>query len=77
MMDGMEPLAAVSADELTPTIERVTATGDFHFANKNRKADLGQGKGKRQQITERLDDNVVLSAVAHVVCWKVKVWRRL
>jgi hypothetical protein len=66
MMDGIEPLAGVSADELTPAIERITAAGDFRFANKNRKADLRQGKRNGQELAVKLDDNVVLSAVAHV-----------
>jgi hypothetical protein len=65
-MDEIETFFWVSADEQTPAIERITAAGDFHFANKNRKTDLGQGKRNGQEPAVKLDDNVVLSAVAHV-----------
>jgi hypothetical protein len=66
MMDGIEPLVGVSADEPTPTIERITATGDFRSANKHRRVDLGPGKRHGQEYAVELDDSVVLSAVAHV-----------
>jgi hypothetical protein len=66
MMDGIEPLAGVSADESTPTIERITAAEDFRSANKHRKMDLRQGKRPAPECAMELDDRVVLSAIAHV-----------
>jgi DNA-binding NarL/FixJ family response regulator len=66
-MDEIEPTFGVSANEQTPAIERITAAGDFHLANKSRKSDVSQGKqnGQRQPALKP-DDNVVLSSVAQV-----------
>ena len=67
MMDEIESFSEVSADEQTPAVERITAAGDFHLANKSGKSDLSQDKrnGPRQHAVEP-DDNVVLSPVAQV-----------
>jgi hypothetical protein len=66
MMDEIEPMRGLSADEPTPTIERIGAAGDFRFANRRGRADLGAGKQDRQRQAPKPDDEVALSAIAQV-----------
>lgn len=67
MMDEIEPFSGISADQQTPAIERMTAAGGFHSANKNRKSDLSQEKQNGpQRHALKPDDKVVLSSVAQV-----------
>jgi hypothetical protein len=66
MVNDIEPLFGVSADEHTPTIERLGAAGDFRFASKRGRSDLSQGRQNQPRYALKPDDKVALSAIAHV-----------
>jgi DNA-binding CsgD family transcriptional regulator len=65
MKDEIEPLHGISTNERTPTIESITALGDFRFAQKAGRSDLSQRRRIRQKSTVP-NDKVALSAVAQI-----------
>ena len=66
-MDEIEPILGISNDEDVSSVAPITAAGDFRSANRRGRADLSHGKRNGQKYTGKADDDeVVLSAVAHV-----------
>jgi hypothetical protein len=65
-MDALEPLQRVSAQEPAPNVGTITATSDFHFADRRGRSDQEQAKRREPKRPEPQDDEVVLSDVAHV-----------